>query len=369
MNRDSLLFKKVFGCVMGGAVGDAFGGPIETMHADFIRKLHGGPVTDLIDYRSRPADFFQPEKNSSYAWSYDAGSHTDDTYFALLNARCIIDKGGRINCEDLADYWMKECDISRGWESVTSSYRKLMLTYRPARMVGEGNIGDNSSAMCIGPIGIINACDPYQASLDAYDVMSLLHWDHSRDAAGIIAAAVAEAFKPDATVDSIVDAAIENIPGGKFSRMYKPMVLAVELARQAKDSEELTKLYYDQLIIDWSGRGREADSDGRHASSCEAYESIPCAIGMFVNAGGDYVKTIIGAANFGRDCDTIACMAGYIAGAYNGIDGIPEKWVNTCLKANPDPDMTQIAEGLTECILKERKKMEDRMAMLDSMME
>lgn len=368
MNQQSVLYKKVFGCLMGGIIGDAFGGPIEMMHANYIRELHGGVVTELISYRTRPDGFMQPGIPGAYAWSDKPGTYTDDSYFSLLNARCIIDKGGRINCDDLGEFWARECDIDHGWRSLQASYWKLIMTMRPARTLGQGNIGDNSSAMCIGPIGIINACDPYQASLDAYDVVSLMHDEHSREAAGIIAAAVAEAFKPDATVDSIVEAAINNIPGGQYSRMYKPMLLAVDLARRAKDYEELTKLYYDQLIIEWRGRGRN-EGDGRHALSCEAYESIPCAVGMFLNAGGDFVKTVVGSANFGRDCDTIACMAGYIAGAYNGIDGIPARWVDTCIEANPDPDPHEIAVGLTNGVLNERKKLLDRIEMINSLQD
>ena len=69
---------------------------------------------------------------------------------------------------------------------------------------------------------------------------------------------------------------------------------------------------------------------------------------------------MIGAANFGRDCDTIACMAGYIAGAYRGIDAIPEKWVSTCLEANPDPDLEKLAEGMTEALLGQTEKVKER---------
>ena len=366
---NSILFKKVYGCVMGGAIGDALGGPVEGMRADFIRSLHNGPVTDLISYTTRPEDFFQPSAPSAYAWSDKPGTYTDDTYFATVNARCIIEKGGRINCDDLGDFWVKNFDVDRAWYSAAASYWRLVMTYHPAREAGAGNIGENSSAMCIGPIGIINAGDPAQASLDAYDCVSLMHHDHSRDAAGIIAAAVAEAMRPEATVDSVVQAALDNIPGGRCSRMYEPMHLAVKLAREAKDTEELTRLYYEQLIIDWCGRGKPLSTDGRHADSCESYESIPCAVGMFLNAGGDYKKTVIGGANFGRDCDTIACMAGYIAGAFQGIDGIPAKWVQTVLAANPDPDLTRLAAGLTETLVKQSKKVEERCRVICEMAE
>ncbi len=356
MKKDSVLFKKVFGCLMGGVIGDAFGGPIEGMDAGFIRQLHNGVVTDLVSYTTRPEDFFQPEAPSAYAWSDKPGTYTDDSYFSTVNAKCIIEKRGRISCDDLGDFWVKNLDVDHAWYTLATSYWRLVYTFKPAREIGKGNIGENSSPMCMGSIGIINACDARQAALDAYDVTSLFHDDHSRDAAGIIAAAVAEAFCPDATIESIAQAAVNNIPGGICSRMYEPMKLAIKLAKEAKNSEELTKLYYDQLIINWCGRGKKLCTDGRHNDSCEAYESVPCAIGMFINAKGDYEKTIIGSANFGRDCDTIACMAGYIAGAFNGIDGIRKSWVETCMNANPDPDIENLAEQLLEVVLEQNSR-------------
>lgn len=352
--RDSMLYKKVLGCLIGGACGDALGGPIEGMNSQFIRQLHNGRVTEMVDYHTRPDDFFHPEQPSAYAWHYDPGTYTDDTYFSIQNALCIIEKGGRINCDDLADFWVKNVDPSRAWYSTFNSYQKLFLTHIPARDVGEGTIGENSSAMCIGPIGAINAGDPAQAAKDAYDVVSFMHWGHSREAAAILAAAVAEAFNPDATVESIIQAACDNIIGGKESRMYNALHLGLDLARKAKDTEELTKLYYDQLIIDWTGRGMQASGDGRHEASCEAQESIPCALGMFLNSKGDARESIVSCANFGRDCDSIACMIGYVVGAFHGIDGLPKSWVEAVKAANPEgPDFEELAERFTEVLEKQ----------------
>lgn len=352
--KNTVLYKKVLGCLIGGACGDALGGPIEGMNDRFIRQLHGGRVTEMVDYHTRPDDFFQPEKPSAYAWSYDRGTYTDDTYFAIQNALCIIEKGGRINCDDLGNFWVKNFDPNRAWYSTFNSYQKLVLTHIPARDVGEGTIGENSSAMCIGPIAAINAGDPAQAAKDAYDVVSFMHWGHSREAAAILAAAIAEAFNPDATVESVIQAACDNIIGRKESKMYNALHLGLDLARKAKDTEELTQMYYDQLIIDWTGRGMQESGDGRHEASCEALESIPCALGMFLNSHGDARETMVSAANFGRDCDSIACMTGYLVGAFHGVDGLPESWVAAVKAANPEgPDFEELAERFTEALEKQ----------------
>lgn len=365
--KDTLLFKKAFGCLIGGAIGDAFGGPLETMNYQFIRQYHNGRVTDLIDYR-RPEDFFQPSKNSAYAWSDRAGTFTDDTYFQLLITKAIVKKGGRITCDDLLEMWMEDCNINRGWDTLRNSYSKIVNTRIPARELGVGNIAENSPAMCIGTIGAVNAGNPAQAALDAYDVVSLHHDGYAREAACMIAAAVAEAMKPDTSVENVVDAAVRYLPNRKDSKMYAPMRKAIELADKAADTEELTKMFYDQLIVKWDKRGAGLDDDERKSFSIEPLESIPCAIAMFYKEKGDYKKSIIASANFGRDCDTIACMTGYIAGAFNGTDGIPAEWIGKSLSANPDSNMEELGVGLTKAILQEKERMDAMSGMIDHML-
>ncbi|NLJ24221.1 MAG: ADP-ribosylglycohydrolase family protein [Firmicutes bacterium] len=362
----TLLFKKAFGTIIGGAIGDALGGPIETMHYKFIREYHGGRVEDLIDY-DRPPEFFQPQKYSSYAWSSKAGTYTDDTYFQLLITKAIVKKMGRITADDLLEMWRDEADYRRAWASLSNSYAKIVHTRIPAREIGIGNIPDNSSPMSIGPIGVINACNPQQAALDAYDVISLCHDGHSREAAAMLAAAVAEAMKPNATIEGVVEAAIRYLPHGKDSKMYSPMIKAMDLADQANDTEELTELFYDQLIIQVERRSKMATDTGRMSLSVEPMESVPCAIAMFYREKGDFRKSVIASANFGRDCDTIACMTGYIAGAFNGVDGIPAKWVETSLKVNPEPNQLELAVGLAKAVLQETNKMKGLIETIEGM--
>jgi len=44
----------------------------------------------------------------------------------------------------------------------------------------------------------------------------------------------------------------------------------------------------------------------------------------------EFQRTVIYAVSLGGDTDTIASMAGAIAGAWYGIDGIPVEWSNAC---------------------------------------
>lgn len=50
--------------------------------------------------------------------------------------------------------------------------------------------------------------------------------------------------------------------------------------------------------------------------------------------GGDYRRTVLGAVNYGRDCDSIASMAGAIAGALHGESAVPSDWAKTVAEAS-----------------------------------
>jgi ADP-ribosylglycohydrolase len=364
------LYKKVAGCIFGGAVGDAFGGPIETMHYKFIRQLHEGTVKDLISYNTRPSDFHQAgDSSGAYAWSVEPGTYTDDTRLQILITKAIIERKGRVSADDLADTWMREMDVSKYWHSIANAYHRIAIGRTPIREAGIGNIPDNSSAMCIGPIGIINAGNPRQAALDAYDVASLSHDGYSREAACVIAAAVAEAMNPSTTVNAIIEASTALLPNKETSAVYQSMVKAIELAEKAEDTEKLTELYYHELIVPWIRRADVYHTDDeRFSLSVDPLESVPCALGMFYKTDGKYRDCVTACGNFGRDCDTIACMAGYISGAFNGIDGIPQKWVEQSKGANPEPDLEQLCIGLTEALIEERERMRAQVEFIGEML-
>ena len=50
------------------------------------------------------------------------------------------------------------------------------------------------------------------------------------------------------------------------------------------------------------------------------------ALGMVAAAGGRWREAVLGSVNYGRDADSIAGMAGAIAGALEGAEAIPSEW-------------------------------------------
>ena len=364
--RNTQVFNKVYGIIMGGAVGDALGGPLETMHYRFIRKLFNGRLAEMTSYRVRPADFSQAGTGGAYALCDEAGTYTDDTRLASLISNAIVRKKGRITADDLAETWMTDMKVESFWHSISSSYFRIAIGQASVREGGVANMPDDSSAMCIGPIGAINFGNPAQAALDAYDVASLSHDGYSREAASMIAAAVAEACKPNTNVKNVVDAALSYLPNRDTSLMRPRTKLALELADKATDTEELTALLYQSFTVPWTRRDRGgAFLDGERLSqSVDAAEAVPCALAMFYKSNGGYKDSVLAAANFGRDCDTIACMTGYIAGAFNGANSIPYNWIDQVKQANPIPDLENLALRIVEALCYEKTRFQEQALLL-----
>jgi len=372
----TMLFKKVYGSLIAAAAGDAMGGPVEGMHYKKIRELYIR-VTEHMDYKCPPGSDPDPRKNPAYSHSTRYGTYTDDTRLRNLLCRAIIKKNGRVTADDVAVTWLDEMNPDFFWFSITSSYYKIRLSKQRVREAGCFNIQDNSSAMSISPIGLINAGDPAQAAMDAYDVASLSHDGYSREAACAIAAAVAEAMSPKATVDSIVDASIKFIPERDSSPIPDAIKRAVTIAKETTDVEELTAKLYDSILIKWDCRRpsyEEQTEEKGWSPSIDPLETIPVVLAFVQFTQGDSKEAILAGVNFGRDCDSIATMIGSICGAFGGVDSVPQDWIDIIEKANPIPDeakvvMTQreLAVGVTNAIYNQIEFVKKRIALVDNL--
>lgn len=348
--EDSTLFKKIYGCLIGGLVGDAMGGPSEGMNYRDVEQRFG-KITRLMDYRGRPA-----------------GSATDDSALKHMLCKAIIRKGGRPDCEDWAEVWLEDMDLRMFIAPVVNSFYKIFFMGVPPREAGRGNQLSNSTAMCISPVGVINACNPRQAALDAYYLSQIIHSGFPQDGAMAAAAAVAESFNPEATPTSVVEAAKAHLP--KESEVLTGINYSVNLARESKSYDAFRERYYEgleaeagDLIVDPRPVLRVAERNRSKRYMTDPRESVPVALTVFWLANGDAMKTVIDCANFGRDADTIATIAGSIAGAFKGIDAFPTEWVETVQKVN-QPDQVELSKHLYDIVVKIARENEERVQIL-----
>jgi ADP-ribosylglycohydrolase len=328
--RCTALYDKALGCLLGGLIGDAMGTPTEGKDPVYIEE-HFGWVDD-----------FQ-------------GTGTDDTLMKTWLAESLIETGGYATLDDWARTWVARwgavtvAQKAKFFISVLHTIEKLRHGQLVPRMVALGNMPSSSTAMCISPVGIVNACNPRQAALQAYSLAGLIHVHDvafCQDGAAAMAAAVAEAFCAEATVESIVAAARGAILPESGREMLGRIDQILELARHHTDYRAFRAAVYD------------LGDTFLTPIMCDSRETIPLTLALLLLANGDVEQSIIYCANLGRDADTIASMCGAIAGAYRGAASIRVDWVDKAGRGAAT-DQDELAKQLVEVALS-RSREEER---------
>lgn len=192
------------------------------------------------------------------------------------------------------------------------------------REAGVGNIVNCGAAMYMAPVGAVNAGNPLKAYEEALDVAGAHQSSYGREAAGVFAAAVAAAYKPGATPESVVEDALTLAKDGTKSAIEA----VCEVASRYDDFEDALKPLREAVApFDTVGpEYRKPSLGARRPSRLHAIEELPVALGMLLVGRGDFRHTVLGSVNYGRDCDSIATMSGAIVGALYGEGAVPKEW-------------------------------------------
>lgn len=320
INNRELAYDKALGAMAGLAIGDSFG--------DASRKqdnqLNYGITTDF---------------NKGASWS------TDDTEFALLTAKILIECEGSLSSEDVVKGWMENVvsqdDFPRGGASEIEAARNLKRGILPPYS-GEYNSYYNSdgAAMRIAPIGIICAGDSERAVALAEIDSCTSHFREGIWGARAVAVAVSVAMV-DGTIDEIIEAALKSIP--EDSWLYYSMKKALQIVDDAKgEFMDAWMPLHDEL---WT------------SYKASVPEAVAAAFGVLKLVNKDFRTGVVAAGNFGRDADTIGAIVGTILGAKYGASQMPERWIEktrypsgTCLAFTNGLDVKEVAQKLCDLI-------------------
>jgi ADP-ribosylglycohydrolase len=238
--------------------------------------------------------------------------------------------------------------INKFFVSVIHLAHKLKRHSVP-RMAALGNMPSSSSAMCISPVGMVNACDPRSAAMQAYNLASLIH-QHDvgfcQDGAAAMAAAVAAAYLPGATTGSVVEAATSYIPKLSGAEMLERIDAMLSVARRTDDYKAFREAIY-------------AEPDRFFTRiTCDSRETVPLTLALLYLADCDVERAVTYGANFGRDADTVASMAGAVAGALQGARSIRSEWIDKTRELTAR-DQGELARVLAETALEKRRAVEE----------
>lgn len=285
----SELTRRVYGSIYGLAIGDALGAPIEFSPP--------GTFTPVTGFRS------------GGPFNLPAGTWTDDTSLALCLIESLVECSGCDINDQMHRFlrWYREGHLSATghcFDIGTTTRHALHHFLRTGdyqnREIDDRSAG-NGSLMRIAPVPLYFHKDPKIAIDFAGESSKGTHnhpaaVDACRYFAGLIFGALHGVPKEELLLPLYAP-----IPDFWDDRSLVPEI--AEVAMGSFLTKEPPEIVGSGYVI----------------------KSLEAALWAFAK-GKDFRESVLLAVNLGDDTDTTGAICGQLAGAYYGIDGIPEEW-------------------------------------------
>ena len=370
------LFKKIYGYVAAGSIGNSMGEVPEGYTVEerqkywgyidylpYAPKFIGKRLFSVNDRAANPFDTGLGHPPIGHPHVRVPGTTEDGEERFRIMSTAIIEKGGRIDIYDLARTWIRDATPEMfGWQLGSQDQ---VIYYSLKAGVPPWEVGRFASwpglfgtTKMIGAIGVVNACYPEQAMKDAMELARIkdvrgVPGNYAIEVAGAHCAGIATALMPGATIESVREAAASVFSPTPLKEFWDVQ----EIAAKCNDPEEYGRLLQDKY-------------ENKQVSN--AVEIFSAAYGILSMTKADPNLAIIYGVNSGRDTDCRAHTAGSLAGALKGIDAVRSDWVETVDNAMKTNEYTasnrtsfETAEGLYKAAMNNINKMRKVVADFD----
>lgn len=304
--REEASMGKIYDGIIGVAIGDALGVPVEFIDRKEIAK---SPITTMIGYKTH----MQPP-----------GTWSDDTSLTLALLDSITQKHG-IDYKDIMDKfseWMLYNEYTatgKIFDIGNATSRAIMNYGRGQEPLMCGGItkyeNGNGSLMRILPIAFYFDAQPnlsINSRIELVHNLSSLTHRHPISLIGCgiyICIALKLLSEKVSLIDSIklgIDQAFSYYNQLKWNDIAE--------YNRLKDITEFANLSHNQI-----------------KSTGYVVHTLEAALWCLLNSDS-YKTCVLKAVNLGDDTDTTAAVAGGLAGIYYGAENIPKEWLTTLLK-------------------------------------
>lgn len=320
---------KIRGCILGGAIGDALGAPIEFLKYKGIIQKHGElGVSDYVEF------------------SDGSGEFTDDTQMTLFTAEGILRAYHRAVLKGIGGYTLKttfdsylrwlitqgysakvklDNELVNGWlvdrkelykqRSPGHTCLDSLINSVPGSM--ENPINDSKGCggvMRIAPVGLIFTKDIDYTFKVACEIASLTHGHPSGYLSAGVLASIISSLISDVSLRESITLSLDIL---KKYEGHEETLSNVELAINLADENINKNLKHSEIakLIERIGAGWT----GEEALAI----SLFCAI-IFQD---NYEAGVLASINHSGDSDSTGSITGNILGLINGSDKIPQKWI------------------------------------------
>ncbi|MHB1560104.1 MAG: ADP-ribosylglycohydrolase family protein [Isosphaeraceae bacterium] len=324
---------RVRGCLLGMAVGDALGAPLEGLSAQQIRT-HYGRVRNYVDG-------VQAWKRKPYRWRL-RGLYSDDTQQAMALCDVLLEHGA-VDVDRLAEIYLSLATprgaFAGAHRGVARSFRQVLAALEkgvPPRQASQEGAGIGA-AMRIAPAALYLG-DDVDAMFEAVLEASLMTHRDIRSISGALAVAHAvrrlvagENRDPSLLLwvasDLVKDEkriADEHADGViKIAEHARCMPRAIAHAESVLDLSRDRAL---QALLDEANR-HGAEPSCKRATQGFPPACIPTCLYLLLTTDC-FEEAVSDVINLGGDADTAGAILGAMAGAYYGIDDIPRRWLD-----------------------------------------
>lgn len=346
MERRTFESKKFRGCMLGLAIGDALGMPVETAsRKKILAATNGMGVTGFSDVPRLTTI----EDNRRLK----IGDTSDDTQLAFVVAQSLVRKRGFDLYDMAVEHLHALQETTFGWGGTTrDAIREIEQWF--CKQGGAGRDPNTPSmnieslgtgvAMKIAPLALFtfrrNVDEEMtwdhvyalgrlthghpQASLAAYAILRMIHWSLLQQNVKHAQSAAFKSWGPRIALNEILQehAFVKESTLLTQARIHgaESFMRRLQLLEQAFYSNPLAMGDPEDPtpLLKLTGTG------------FSVMQAVPLAIGIAMRHPYDFRAAVCEAVNMGGDTDTIASMVGAIVGACVGEDGIPQEFKEAC---------------------------------------
>ena len=295
----------VRGTLLGTAIGDALGMPVEGLSHQNVRTYYKG----IKEYRT-----------DDQRGDLEAGQWTDDTQFTFALARALTkaEKAAAFP-EVAAEEYVELLPAARRWGETSRPAVERLAQGKSWKEAGMSSSArpTNGAAMRAAPLGVWWALADCSRE-EAWEVMRPVFEVTHRHSASV-AAAFGQAFA--------VCYALRRTPGAFQSEAFWQELTDVtawgEEQLEGADQSNTDRL---QKLTGHLGEFPLDLQDICNGTGGYASESWPFAVAMFARNPTLVEATLLSAVNVGGDADTVGAMTGALLGALNGWPAFPAAW-------------------------------------------
>ncbi len=314
MTRD-----RVRGMLLGAAIGDAFGMPLEILSAETISARYGRVTT-----------FIKPGDNHKFFAGKPAGYWTDDMALTLAILQSFINKG-RFDMDDIAQEHINALEIG-GDKGFGNSTKFSILNckagahWSKSAMTGRDKRGNpygtgNGISMKIAPLSVFLA--PHGLFDDELNkkIAELAWMTHKTGMA--LASGLAHAY--------VLRYCLSEHPATFDRDIFTRLAYEAAKIGESMMKDDFKEKLSDRFATLMSMRGADFLTPNIRKTfdngTCFVYNSLPFTHAFFLRNFDD-IESLYDVANAGGDTDSNASMLGALLGALHGESIFPKHLVD-----------------------------------------